>query len=137
RQLHSTNNRFVFDTHLVMCFIFFLNTPQNRHGTFGIRFVHHYFLESTFECLVLLEIFLVFVQSGCPDCSQLTASQCRFKNICRVHCSSAATGTHQCMNFVNKQNNLSFGRSYFFDHCFQTFFKFSFVFRSGNQSSHI
>ena len=41
------------------------------------------------------------------------------------------------MDFIDKQDDAAFGFDYFIDNRFQTFFKFTFVFGSGNQCAHI
>ena len=47
------------------------------------------------------------------------------------------TGSDQGMDFIDKQDDAAFGFDYFIDNRFQTFFKFTFVFGSGNQCAHI
>ena len=94
-------------------------------------------LETAFQSLVFLKVFLILVQGGSTDASQLTACRSRFQNIGGIHCSLAFTGAYQCVDFVDEQNDVSFRFLHFIDDGFQTFFEFALIFGSCNQCTHI
>ena len=63
-EVDCRNQRIVFDTHLVVVLILLLQSTQYGNGLCRRRLVHHHLLETALEGLVLLEIFLKFIQSG-------------------------------------------------------------------------
>ena len=64
RKLYGGNDCFVADAYFVMVLIAFLKTAQDGDCAGFVGFVHHHFLESAFQSLVFLEVFLVFVEGG-------------------------------------------------------------------------
>ena len=90
-----------------MVLISLLQAPQDGDGLRRSRLIHHDHLETSFQCLVGLEIFLIFVQCCGTDRPQLAPGQCRFKNIGRIHCTGSPSGTDQRMNLIYEQDNLS------------------------------
>ena len=121
----------------MVIFIPLFQTSQNRDRAHFVGFVDHDDLEPTFESFVLFKIFLIFVERGSADRPQFSSCQSRFQNIGSIHCSVAFTGSHQRVYLVDKKDNFSLALNDFVDYRFQPFFKFSFVFGSGNQSSHV
>ena len=117
--------------------IFLLQTTQDGNGIQFVRFVYHNNLETTFERLILFKIFLIFIQCRRADRPQFATGQSRFQDIGGIHRTFALTGTDQCMNLIDKENNFPIRFSHFVDYGFQTFFKLTFIFGSGNQSAHI
>ena len=137
RQLDGCNDGIIFDTDLMVVFIFFLQTTQDGNSIQFVRFVHHNNLETTFERLIFLKILLIFIQRRRTDRTQFTTSQSRFQDIGGIHRTFALTGTDQCMDLIDKKNDFPIRFSHFTHYSFQTFFKFALIFGPGNQSSHI
>ena len=137
RQFDRRDDRLVFDPHLMVVFVTLFQAPQNRNGVHGRRFVDHYLLETPFERFVLFEIFLELVQRRGADRAQLAPRQRRFQDVGRIHRAVAFAGSDQRMDFVDEQQDLAFGRNYFFDHGFQPLFELALVLRSGDQRAHI
>ena len=73
RKLHCRDYRLILDTHLVVVFVSLFQTSQNRHGILGRRLLDHHLLEASFECLILLEVFLKFVERSGSDSSQFAS----------------------------------------------------------------
>ena len=121
----------------MVVFVTLFQAPQNRNGVHGRRFVDHYLLETPFERFVLFEIFLELVQRRGADRAQLAPRQRRFQDVGRIHRAVAFAGSDQRMDFVDEQQDLAFGRNYFFDHGFQPLFELALVLRSGDQRAHI
>ncbi len=136
-QLYGGDDGIVFDADVVMVLITFLQTSQNGNGAQRVRLVHHDNLEAAFQRFVLLEILLIFIKGSGPDASQFTACQGGFQDVGSIHGAFALTCTHQGMDFINEEDNLSFGLLYFVDDGFQAFFKFAFVLGAGYQCTHI
>ena len=80
---------------------------------------------------------LIFVQSSGSYAAELTTGQGGFQYIGGIRGTFTFTGSDQGMDFIDKQDDAAFGFDYFIDNRFQTFFKFTFVFGSGNQCAHI
>ena len=136
-ELHGCNYRFVLDAHLMVGFVFLLQSPKDGNGAFGIGFVYGNLLETALQGLVFLEIFLVFVQGGSPDGAEFAPGQRGFQDIGRIHGSLSAPGAHQRMDFVYKQYDVSVGGGYFLDHRFKPLFKLPFVFGTCNECPHV
>ena len=115
----------------------FLQSAQDRDGACRVRFVYHNRLETAFERLVFLEILLVFIERSGSDASQFAAGQSRFQNVGRIHCAFSLACSDQSMDFVDKQDDVSFRLLHFVDDRFQTFFKFALILGSCNQRAHI
>ena len=114
-----------------------LQSPHDTDRAHHVRFVNHHFLETTLQGFILFKIFLVLVQRGCTDSSQITTSQSGFQYIRCIHCPVGLSGPHQGMNLIDKQYNFTFRSQYLVNNRFQTFLEFSFIFCPRNQSSHI
>ena len=112
-------------------------SAEDGDGTQLIRFVHHHRLESPFQCLVFLEILLVFVERGGTDGPQFATRQSRLQNVGGIHGTFATACTHQGVNLVDEENDVALGVSHFLDDAFQTFFKLALVLGSGHQCTHI
>jgi len=117
-QLDCGNDGIVFDTYVVMVFVTFFQSTQNRDGAQRIRFVDHNSLESTFQRLVLLEIFLIFVEGCSTDASQFATSQCRLQYVGSIHSPFAFASTYQCVDFVDEKDDVTFRLFHFVDNGF-------------------
>ena len=86
---------------------------------------------------VLLDVLLIFVQSGRANGPQLTTRQRRLQYVRGVHRSFRCAGSDQRMQFINKQDYLAFRLCNFFQYRLQPLFKFSTEFRAGNQRGQV
>ena len=94
-------------------------------------------LETTFQCLVFLEIFLVFIERRGTDGPQFSSCQSRFQNIGGIHGPFTFTGAHKGVYLIDEKNYLAIGLYHFIDYGFESFLKLSLVFGAGNQRAHI
>ena len=133
----SSHNRRVGNFDTMMNFVLFLQTAQNSNRVFDARFVDDHFLETTFQSGIFFDVLSVLVQGCRTDHMQFTAGKCRFEHVAGIHCTFCLTGTYHCMDFIDKQNDTAFFGNHFFQQCFQTFFEFAAVFRTGDKSCHI
>ena len=58
-----------------MVFVTFFQSTENGDGAQRVRFGYHNGLEPAFQCLVLFEVLLIFVQSSGSDAAELTTGQ--------------------------------------------------------------
>ena len=68
---------------------------------------------------------------------KLTSCQKRFQQVTGIHGAVGLAGTYNQMQFIDEQDNLSFALSDFFQNSFQTFLKFTSVFGTCYQGTHI
>ena len=120
-----------------MVLVFLFQTTQNGNSAFLVRLINHHHLESAFECLVLFEILLVFVESGGTDTTQFATGKGWFENVGSVHCATALTSAHKCVNLIDEQDDFAIRRGDFVDYGFQSLFKFALIFSTCNQSTHV
>src|SRR5690606_39532622 len=59
----------------------------------------------------------------CSNSPQLTTSECRLQDVCGIHGALATSCAYQCVDFVNKENDLSIAIGHLFDDRFKAFFK--------------
>jgi len=137
RQLHGGNAGIVLYTHLVVVFIPFFQASQDGDGIHLIGLVDHHRLETTFQCLVFLKIFLVLVECRGSDGSEFAAGQRGLENVGGIHRSLSAAGTHEGVYLVDEQYDVAFGVCHLFDDALEPFLKLTLVFRSGHQGTHV
>ena len=119
-------------------FVFFFDAPQDRNGIGHVGFIDHDRLETTLQSLIFLDVFLVFFQRGGPNRVEFTPREGRFQQVGGIHCTfAAASRANQRVDFVDEQDDLAFRVGHFFDDSFKAFFKFAFVFGTGNEQAHI
>ena len=66
-QFDGCNDCVVFDTYVMMVLVTFFQSTKDGNGTQVIRFVHLHDLETTLQCFILFEVFLIFVEGCCSD----------------------------------------------------------------------
>ena len=99
--------------------------------------MHHDGLEAALEGGVLFDVLAVFVERGGANTVQLTAGQHRFEQVARVHGAFGFTRTHDGMEFVDEEDNAPRALLHFRQHGFEALLKFTAVFRSGDERTHI
>ena len=137
RQLHGGNDRLVLDAHLMVILIAILQPAQDRDGIVGGRLVDHHLLETAFERLVLLEVFLKLVERRRADRAQFAACEGRFEDVGRIHRTRRLAGAHQRVNFVDKEQNLALRGDHLLHDGFQTLLEFALILRAGDQCAHV
>ena len=80
RELHGSDAGIILYTYLVMVLVSLLQTSQYGDGAQLVRLVHHHRLEPSLQRLVLLKVFLVFVQRRGAYGTQLATSQRRLQH---------------------------------------------------------
>src|SRR5690606_13749469 len=98
---------------------------------------NYYALKSSFECFIFFKIFLILVEGCCTYCAQLSPCEGGLENISSIHCTFSATCADERVNLVDKENDLTIASAHFLYNGFKSLFKFTFVFRTGNEESHI
>ena len=95
---------------MMMRFVSVFESAQNGNGILHTRFFNHYFLKPSLKGFVLFKIFLILIERGCTDGPQFSSGQCRLQYIGGVHCSFTATGSDQCMYFIDEEDDFSITR---------------------------
>ena len=85
-----------------MNFVTLLQATQNRDGIFNAGLAHEDLLKAPFQRRVLFNIFLVFVEGGSADATQLAASQRRLQHVRGVNCTFGSTRADERMQLVNE-----------------------------------
>ena len=112
-------------------------TAENCYCRSLVRLVDHHLLETALKSLVLLEIFLVFVECGGADRAEFAAGQGRFENVGGIHGTLALTGTHESVDLVNEKNDLAVALGHLVDNGFQAFLEFTLIFGAGDKCAHV
>ncbi len=127
----------ILNTHAVVVFVALFQSTQDRDGREFVRLVNHNYLESTFECLVLLEILLVFVEGGSTYGTQLTTRQGRFEDVGCIHSALATSCTHEGVNLIDEEHYLALRLYYTVDDALETFLELAFVLGTSDEGTHI
>ena len=94
-------------------------------------------MESAFECLVLLEVFLILVEGGGSNRTQFASCQCRFQDVGSIHSTLTTSGTNQCVYLINEENDASLAFRHLVDDALQTFLKLTFILRTCHERTHV
>ena len=120
-----------------MGLIAFFQPPQNGYGIHGVGLVHHHDLEAALQCLVLLEVFLVFLQRGRPDGTEFAPGQGRFQDVGCIHGPFGGPCTHEGMDLVDEKHDLAVGVDHLLHHAFEALFELSLVFGACDEGTHV
>ena len=136
-ELHGSDTGVILDTYLVVVFIAFLQTTKDRDGADFIGLINHHGLESAFQSLVLLEVFLVFIEGGGTDRTQFASCQCGFQDVGCVHGTLALAGTNERMNLVDEEDDTSVRSCHLINNALQAFLELTLVLGTCHQCTHI
>ncbi len=136
-ELHGRHDRLVFDAYLVVVLVPLLQAAQNGDRVEGGRFVDHHLLETSFQCLVLFEILLVFVEGGRTDGAQFTPCEGRLENVGSIHGTLTLTGAYKGMYLVDEKEYLALGGGNLLDDGLEPLLELALVFRTGYQCAHV
>ena len=128
---------FITDADTVMGFVTGFQATENGDGVFHRRRIDHDRLETPFQSGIFFDVFLIFVEGCSPDAAQVTAGQHRFEDVAGIHGAFGRTSADDRMDFIDEQQNLTIRLGDFIEDGFQSFFKFTTVFSTGNEGAHI
>ncbi len=137
RKHRSRDDCRILDLHAMMDFVALLQSAKNGNRVFDGGLADIGLLKSSFEGFVLLDVFLIFVQRGCADATQIATCQCGLQHIGSIHRSFGSAGADQRVQFVDEQNDVAAGFFDFLEDGLQTVFKFAAILRSGNHRAKI
>ncbi len=92
-----------------MYFVAIFQSAQNRNRILNRWLAHQHRLESAFERRILFDIFFVFIQRSGADRPQFAARQRWLQHVRRVHGAFGCACSHQRVQLVDEQNDLTFG----------------------------
>ncbi len=67
REFYGSDAGIILNADLMVIFITFLQAPQDRDGIHLTRFIDHDCLETAFQSLIFLKVFLIFIQRSRAD----------------------------------------------------------------------
>ena len=137
RQLDRSDQCIILDAYLMMVFIAFLQSAHYRNRRSRRRFVHSHHLETTLQCLVGFEIFLILVK-GCRTYGpELSTGQRRLQDVGCIHGSGGSSRTYQSMDLVDEKDHFSLTVNHFLDYSLESFLEFSLILGSCDQGTKI
>ena len=119
--------------HLVALF----QAAQDADGILDRRLIDHYRLEAPLQRGILLDMLAIFIQRGCANAMQFSTRQHRLQHIGCVHGAFRGPGSHQRMQFVDKEDNAAFSACYFFQNGFQALLELAAELGAGNESAQV
>ena len=125
------------NTNAVIDFVTLFKTSQNGNGVLHSGFVHHYGLETAFQCGVLFDILSVFVKGGGAYAVQLASGKHGLEQVACVHAALGFACAHYGVQLVDKEQDFALGLLDFLKHGFQPFLEFAAVFCAGDKGAHI
>ena len=137
RKRRRRNDGRVGDLHVMVQLITLFQTTQNGDGIFNAWFSDKHLLETTLQRGIFLNVLTILVKRSGADAVKFTARQSRFQHVPGIHCAVSFTRPHHGVQFVDKQDDVTFLFRQIVQHAFQTLFKFTAVFRPGHQRAHI
>ena len=137
REFHGSDAGIVLYAHLVVVLVALFQSAQDGDGRQFVGFVHHHCLETALQRLVLLEIFLVFVERSGSDGPQFTAREGRLQDVGGIHGTLRGTGAHQGVDFVDEEDDASLTLGHLVDHTLESFLELTLVFRTRDELSHV
>ena len=117
----------------------FITVAQAKENLYSIclgRFAYENRLETAGQSHILFNMFLIFINGRSANALQFPTGQGRLENIGRIHGTFDGTGTDELMELVNKEDDRRIVANSF-NNLFDTFFKFTAIFRTGNEAGHI
>jgi len=137
RKLDGCHDGLVLDPHLVVVFVTLLQAAEDRDGVLLRRLVDHHLLETAFEGLVLLEVFLELVERRGSDGPQLAPRKGRFEDVRGIHRPRRLAGADQRVDLVDEEQYLALaGRNLLHDG-FQTLLELALVLGACDQRTHV
>src|SRR5262245_45232327 len=112
-------------------------TAQDRNRVFNAWLADVDLLETAFERGIFLDVLLVFRESCGAHASELTTSQRRLQHVRSVNRTFSGARADECVQFVDKENDLSLRVLDFFENCFQSIFKLTTILRAREHRAEI
>ena len=136
-ELDGGDDGLVADAHVVVVLVALFEAAEDGDGRGLVGFVDHDFLEAALEGFVLLEVFLILVEGGGADRTELAAGEGGFEDVCGIHGTFAFAGADQGVDFVDEEDDFAVGLRHFVDDSFEALFKLAFVLGAGYECAHV
>ena len=114
-----------------------LQAAEDRNGILLCRFVDHHLLETPFEGLVLLEIFLELVERRGADGPQFAPRKGRFEDVRGIHRPRRLAGADQRVNLVDEEQYLALAGGDLLHDGFQTLLELALILGARDQGPHV
>ena len=132
-QLNTCFQRFITIGNLMEFLIGTLDIMKYPQCLLRCCRIDDYLLESSFQCTVFLNTLAIFVQCCCADALYYSTSQSRFQDVGCVHGTFCSSGTNECMNFIDEQDDFRV-RLQFVHDSLDTFFERTAIFGASNKT---
>ena len=136
-QCRGCHQSIIVDAHTVVYFVAFFQSAQDRDRILYSRFIHQDWLETPLKSRILFNILTIFIKCCRADTVKLAPGQHRFQQVAGIHAAFRLSCTDNGMKFVDKEDDPAFGLTDLFQNGFQSFFKLTAVFCSGDKRTHI
>mmetsp|Transcript_9673 Transcript_9673/g.25816 ORF Transcript_9673/g.25816 Transcript_9673/m.25816 type:complete len:299 (-) Transcript_9673:290-1186(-) len=139
RQLCSGHQSCIPDAHPVMKLVLFSETTQNADSVIDGWLWNKDLLKATLKSGICLYMLSVFLQSSCPNASQLASREHGLEQICRVDCAFSFSGAHHRVQLIDEQYDalLRLSSRNFFQHGFQALLKLTAILGSSKKRPHV
>ncbi len=137
RKLCRRDKRTVGNSYAVVQLVLLLDAAQDRDRVLDRGFLDDQRLETTGKGRVLLNVFPVFIQRRGTDAVQLSARQCRFDQVGRVHRTIRLARTDQRVHLVDEQDDLARGCGNFVQHRLEPLLEFAAILGPGDERTHV
>ena len=131
------HERRVLERHAMMDFVPLAQAAKNRDGVFHRRFTDEDWLEPALERGVLFDVLAIFVECRCTNRVQLAPGKHRLEHLRRVHGSLGGAGADHRMQFVDKENDPSFGIGDLLEDRLQPLLELAAVLRASHERAHV
>ena len=89
-----------------MCFVAVLDVVENDFGFLHRGRLYDDFLESAFECSVLLDALTILIEGCCTDTLEFASCQCGLHHVGSIHLSSLIAGTYEVVNLIDEDDDV-------------------------------
>mmetsp|Transcript_16353 Transcript_16353/g.34225 ORF Transcript_16353/g.34225 Transcript_16353/m.34225 type:complete len:291 (+) Transcript_16353:1740-2612(+) len=118
-------------------FVTWFETTEDTDGVLGRWFTDVDLLKTTFQCLILLDVFPVLVNGSGSNASELSSGERRFEKVRCVHGSGCGSGSYYGVHLINEENNFSITFLHSVHNFLQPLFELSAITRPRNKGPHI
>ena len=137
RQHRSRHKSAVTEFDSVVDLVTFFQSPQNGNGVLHRGGIDHNGLKTAFQSGIFFDIFSVLIQRRGADAVEFSPCQHGFEKISGIHGAFRSPGSHNGMEFIDKEDDPALSADYFIENGLETFLKFPPELGSGDQSAHI
>ncbi len=127
----------VLDAYLVVRLVALAQAAQDVDGVFDVGLANVDDLEAALERGVLLDVLAVFVERGCADATQTSASEGGLEHVAGVHGAFGRARSDQGVQLVDEEDDLAVGVFDLLEESFEAVFKFAAILGPGDHAGEV